>query len=223
MTESILVVAAHPDDEVLGCGGTMARHAAAGDDVHVLFLADGEGARDNAGTVDKRMHGAREAAKVLGAHEPEFLALPDNRLDSLDLLDVVRHVEEVLDRVRPSIVYTHHGGDLNIDHRISCQAVLTAYRPLPGHPVRAVYAFEVASSTEWSAPTASNAFMPNRWIDVTAQMDIKRRALECYTSEMRPFPHPRSFEAVDALARWRGASAGLEAAEAFVTMREIVR
>ncbi len=222
MTEKVLVVAAHPDDEVLGCGGTMARHAAAGDEVHVLFLADGEGARLDAGSVPERMRTARAAAEILGARDPEFLSLPDNRLDSLDLLDVVRRVEYVVERVRPTVVYTHHGGDLNIDHRIACKSVLTACRPLPGHPVRAIYAFEVASSTEWADSSTPDAFRPDRWVDVTAQLDAKHRALECYVAEMRPFPHSRSFEAVEALARWRGASAGLEAAEAFTTLRVVI-
>ena len=222
MTERILVVAAHPDDEALGCGGTMARHAATGDDVHVLFLADGEGARRDAGGVDERMRVARAAADALGARAPEFLSLPDNRLDSLDLLDIVRRVEEAVDRIGPAVVYTHHRGDLNVDHRIACQVVLTACRPLPGRGVREIYGFEVPSSTEWAAPSAADAFLPHRWVDVTAQMAAKRRALECYAAEMRPFPHPRSFEAVEALARWRGASAGLKAAEAFMTFRIVV-
>ena len=220
MSETILVVVAHPDDEVLGAGGTLARRATQGDQVHIVFLADGVGARgDDRGAVERRAKAARQAAMLLGAREPQFLGFPDNRLDTVDLLDLTKAIEQVVGQVAPHTVYTHHAGDLNIDHGLCHRAVLTACRPLPESSVRRIYAMEVPSSTEWSV--ATDVFAPNRFIDISATLETKRRALEAYAEEMRPFPHPRSFEAVQALALWRGASAGLRAAEAFAVVREV--
>lgn len=217
---TVLVIAAHPDDEALGCGGAMARHSAQGEDVHVLFLADGVSSREGGGDADARAAAAREAAKVLGAKPPRFAGMPDNKLDTVPLLDVIKAVEAALADVAPDVVYTHHGGDLNVDHRIAQQATLTACRPLAGCPVRAIYAFEVPSSTEWNDD--AQPFIPNRFVDISATLDAKMKALACYSDEMRPFPHPRSVEAIEALAKWRGATAGLEAAEAFHVIRRVV-
>ena len=219
---TVLVIAAHPDDEALGCGGTMARHARQGEDVHVLFLADGVTSREGAGEVESeaRADAARDAAKALGAKPPRFAPMPDNKLATVPLLDVIKAVEAALADIAPDVVYTHHGGDLNVDHGIVHRAVLTACRPLPGCPVRAIYAFEVPSSTEWN--DSAEVFIPNRFVDISATIDAKMTALECYSGEMRPFPHPRSVQAIEALARWRGAAAGLEAAEAFHVIRRVV-
>ena len=219
--KKILVVAAHPDDEVLGCGGTIARHASVGDTVSVLLLSEGATSReptDAEGDVSALRRAAVEASRTLGAVEPRFCGFPDNRLDTVPLLDVIKAIEVVVDAIEPEIVYTHHQGDLNVDHRIAHQAVATACRPLPGASVNGIYAFEVVSSTEWQ--TSMSSFRPNRWINIKPFLHRKLRALEAYSSEMRPFPHARSFEAVDALARVRGASAGLEAAECFMVVRE---
>ena len=148
MSVRVLVVAAHPDDEALGCGATMARHAARGDTVCGLFMADGVGARGSTIGLEARRAAAEAAARVLGAEPPRVLGFPDNRLDTVALLDIVQAVEGVLAEVQPDVIYTHHGGDLNIDHVIAHRAVMTAARPVPGQPVRAVYGFEVPSSTE---------------------------------------------------------------------------
>jgi LmbE family N-acetylglucosaminyl deacetylase len=144
----IAVVAAHPDDEVLGCGGTLVRHAAQGDEVHVLLLADGVAARKGApkGEVEARQESARSAMRVIGAQPPQFGGFPDNRMDTIALLDVVQAVEDFLSRTKARVVYTHHGGDLNVDHRIVHAAVATACRPVPGSAIEAVYTFEVHSS-----------------------------------------------------------------------------
>jgi LmbE family N-acetylglucosaminyl deacetylase len=228
MAERILVVAAHPDDELLGVGGTLARHGATGDEVHILILAEGftsrtamRNASGSAAEIAALMDAARGAARVVGAREPRFAGFPDNRMDEVALLDVVKCVEQSLAELRPSIVYTHYAGDLNIDHRIACQSVVTACRPLPGASVRAIYAFETLSSTEWAAPLEP-VFAPNRFVDIGAYLDVKLRALDFYRGEMRAFPHPRSREAVTALAHDRGASIGVEAAEAFMVLRETV-
>ena len=220
---TVLVVAAHADDEALGCGGAMLRHSQGGDAVHVLFLADGETARgaQTSGKIAARREQAVAACAILGAERPQFLDFSDNRMDTVALLDIVKAVETVIDAVKPVIIYTHHGGDLNVDHRIAHQAVMTACRPQPGSTVRSIYAFEVASSTGWAGPSHA-PFVPARFVSVAGQMEGKRRALQCYADEMRPFPHIRSIEAIEALAHWRGASVGVPAAEAFEVIREVV-
>lgn len=224
--KTVLVVAAHPDDEVLGCGATMAAHAAAGDTVHLLILAEGVTSRRDsrdttadAGRLEDLAAAAREANHVLGVSSVTLLKLPDNRLDTLPLVDLVKIVEQQIAQLVPDTVYTHHWGDLNADHRLVHQAVLTACRPLPGHPVKRLLYFEVPSSTEWQAPAPGLSFMPNWYLDVSATMPLKLQALERYRSEMHDWPHPRSCRAVEHLARWRGASVGVEAAEAFVLGR----
>lgn len=225
---AVLVAAAHPDDEILGCGGTLARHAAEGDAVHVLIVAEGATSRDARRDPNGRQPelvalraAATRAAAAIGAGTPHMLGLPDNRLDTLPLLDVTKPIEAVVEAVKPEIVYTHHAGDLNVDHRIVHQAVVTACRPLPGAPVRSIYAFETASSTEWQS--GGEVFQPQRWVDIEPFLDRKLWALQAYEAEMRPFPHARSVEAIEALARMRGAAAGMQAAESFVVVRQLVR
>ena len=220
---SVLIVAAHPDDEVLGCGGTIARHVMKGDSVSCTFLADGATSRDNMDDATERERQARCAANKLGTKEPTFFGFPDNRMDAVPLLDVVKGVEKIVAEKKPEIIYTHHAGDLNVDHRIVHQAVLTACRPQPGHPVRTIYGFEVPSSTEWVPPSTLSAFAPAHFVDTSVHLEQKWEALECYADEMRSWPHARSFEAVEALARVRGASVGVTAAEAFMVIREIVK
>jgi len=225
----ILVVAAHPDDEALGCGGTMARLSAERVAVNILFLGDGETSRFATASGAKalraiadRQRAARAAAKILGARPPHFADFPDNRFDRVPLLDIVRHIETAIARVRPASIFTHHGGDLNVDHRIVHQAVVTACRPLPGSTVSGIYTFETLSSTEWSSEAIGPAFRPRCFVDIDSWLDTKLRALDCYPGEMRPFPHARSRDAVIHQARLRGATAGLAAAEAFDVIREIV-
>ena len=151
MSKSVLVVAAHADDEALGCGGTIARHATSGDQVHVVFVADGVTSRLNTGAEElaRRQKATEQARDILGIQSTTFLGLPDNRLDSLTLLDIVQPLEAIVARLTPELVYTHHYGDLNVDHRQTHQAVMTACRPLPGTTVREILTFEVMSSTEW--------------------------------------------------------------------------
>jgi len=224
----VLVVAAHPDDEVLGCGGTIARHADAGDQVQVLIVAEGATSRqqhrDRSQATDELSalaQAAQQAGAILGAQGVELLGLPDNRLDSLDRLDLIKQIEERIARHQPQVVYVHHSGDVNIDHRRLHEAVVTACRPIPGQPVRRLLSFEVASSTEWQPPGSAPAFQPNWFVDISAQWLRKREALEAYASEMRPWPHARSIEALEHLARWRGAQVGVEAAEAFCLLRQL--
>jgi len=222
MADSVLVVAAHPDDEVLGCGGTIARHADSGYQVYVLIVAEGSTSRQqerNRAQVQDELSALAKAAQtsgsILGAAGVELLDLPDNRLDSLDRLDLIKRIEECVERHQPECVYVHHSGDVNVDHRRLHEAVVTACRPSPGHVVKRLLSFEVASSTEWQPPGSAPAFQPNWFVDISDQWERKREALVAYSSEMRDWPHARSLEAVEHLARWRGAQVGVEAAEAF--------
>jgi LmbE family N-acetylglucosaminyl deacetylase len=165
---------------------------------------------------------AQTAGTILGAASVELLDLPDNRLDSLDRLDVIKLIEERIARYQPEVVYVHHAGDVNIDHRRLHEAVVTACRPTPGHVVRRLLSFEVASSTEWQPAGSAPAFHPNWFVDISDQWERKRVALAAYASEMRSWPHARSIEAVEHLARWRGAQVGVQAAEAFCLLRQVV-
>ena len=225
----VLVIAAHPDDEVLGCGATMARHADAGDTVDVVIVAEGETSRHDASSagaesgVAALREAAIAAAKVLGTREPIFLGLPDNRLDSIDMLDLIKMIDRATSALRPDVIYTHSPSDLNIDHRLVANAVNTVFRPLPDATFSAVYQFEVLSSSEWADPAMGPGFRPDYFVNATEYLDRKIEALTAYESEMRPFPHSRSYEAVSVLAKVRGCAAGLEAAEAFETVRRIAR
>lgn len=228
MKENVLVVAAHPDDEVLGCGASLARHAKNGDTVRILIL--GEGATSRTRTRARAAHAAslaalkkaaRKAAAILGADSVDFGDLPDNRFDSMDLLDIVKVVEAAREKYSPSIVYTHHAGDVNVDHRLTHDAVVTACRPVPGHSVRTLLFFEVPSSTEWQTPAFGRPFVPCWFNDVSETSILKLEALKAYGAEMHPWPHARSLRAVEHHLGWRGASIGVSAAEAFVLGRRI--
>jgi LmbE family N-acetylglucosaminyl deacetylase len=219
-----LVVAAHPDDEVLGAGGTMARLTREGHAVSVLVLGEGVTSRTAApagATVDDLYGESLAAAKLLGVDDVVHAGLPDNRFDSVDLLAIVKLVEAQIERVEPTIVFTQHGGDVNIDHHLTYRAVLAATRPVPSHPVRTVLAFEVGSSTEWAFQSLSPTFEPQVFYDISTTLDAKLAALAAYSSEVRPFPHPRSLDSVTAQARRRGTTVGVEAAEAFQLVREV--
>ena len=165
----ILVVAAHPDDEVLGCGGTIARHIHNGDKVQVVFLADGFGSRKNGSNRDAS---ANEASKLLGCETPIYLNFPDNQLDSVTLLNIVKELEEIIGNFLPSIIYTHHYGDLNIDHQVTHRAVMTACRPQPNFCVKEIYTFEILSATHWQSVSMGGLFSPNYFVDVSDFINI---------------------------------------------------
>ncbi len=227
--KNVLVIAAHPDDEVLGCGGTIAKHVDTGDRVDVLIMAEGLTSRDVARDRDAAgnaltdlARSAHEANRILGVTSLELLDFPDNRLDAVDLLDIVKTIEAAIARLQPSVVYTHHAGDVNIDHRRIHEAVIAACRPMPGQPVKQLLFFEVASSTEWQTPHSAPHFAPSVFVNIASTLDRKRAALACYASEMRAFPHPRSLQGVEALAVWRGCTSGYPAAEAFVVGRLLI-
>jgi LmbE family N-acetylglucosaminyl deacetylase len=223
----VLVIAAHPDDEVLGCGATAARLAAEGREVHFAIMGEGMTSRDaERGATGQTQLAAlqehtRAAASKLGVKNIVLHKFPDNRLDTVPLLEVVKVVEELVSQIKPEVIYTHHGGDLNVDHAVIHRAVLTATRPTAGQCVRDIYAFEVASSTEWAFQCLAQSFRPNVFVDVTRTLEAKIAAMECYESERRKFPHPRSPEALRAIAMRWGSVAGCGAAEAFELVRSI--
>lgn len=222
MSRTILVVAAHPDDEALGCGGTMARHAAEGDSVYALFMTNGVDARQNATNNDagSRNEAAENACKALGAKEYIYNDFPDNRLDTIALLDITQSIEKVIFKIQPEVIYTHHIGDLNIDHRRTHEAVMTACRPQPKFCVKEIYAFEVLSSTEWNTPCV-NPFIPNYFVDISPFLKSKHEAIKTYSKEMRDKPHSRNNEHIEALAQHRGQTVGIFYAEAFSLLRRI--
>ena len=218
----VLVVAAHPDDETLGVGGTIARHASAGDEVWVCLLSEGVSSRH--GEVELQKDCAERACGVLGVHKVVFLDFPDQRIDTYSLLDVIRPIENCIEELRPEIVYTHFKEDVNQDHRIAFRATLVATRPVGGHSVRQVLCFETPSSTEWAAPFPGSVFAPNVFVDITETLSVKLEAMSQYAdthvSEVRPYPHPRSLEALEVYAKRHGVTAGIPAAEPFMLVRE---
>lgn len=217
---TVLVVAAHSDDEALGCAGTIAKHVDGGDDVFVVFMTDGVAARGSDKGSDMR-HAASEAAlSLLGVKRVFRFDFPDNQMDSVPLLSVTKQIEAVVSEVSPNIVYTHFSSDLNVDHQITHKAVMTACRPQAWCSVKEIYCFEVLSATEWNSKSV-NLFQPQKIVDVTAQWERKLNSLLCYQNEMRNFPHSRSIECVDALGTLRGATHGVEKAEAFYVERII--
>lgn len=220
--KQVLIVVAHPDDEVLGCAGTIARHVKEGDKVRLLVMSGGEASRitqDDEG----RRRSLECSSKLLGIASYQLEEFPDNALDSVPLLELVKKIESYAAIEPPNIVYTHFANDLNVDHELTARAVFTAFRPQPSSSVEAIYSFEVLSSTEWSVHKYESVFSPNYFVDITDTFALKIEALEQYLQELRPPPHSRSLENLSALATYRGMSVGLNKAEAFVCVRSLFR
>lgn len=224
--QNILVVAAHPDDEILGCGATIAKHKYNGDKCFVLVLGEGITSRYNKKEIVdnqniQELHSDTiKAAKIIGYKKVFFENIPDNRFDSVDLLDIIKVIERYVDEIKPDVIYTHHGGDLNIDHQLTLKAVLTATRPIGKNYVKEVYAFETVSSSEWNFEY-DNSFKPDYFSDISDYIDIKLRAMECYKSELRDFPHPRSIDNLKYTASKWGTLISRQYVEAFKVMRII--
>ena len=219
MKNIVLVVAAHPDDEAIGCGGVLINHRDKGDEIHLVFLADGESSRPleyQARAI--RDSAAEKAATFINATSMTRLKYPDNQLDSLPLLTIIQDIEKIKEMTRPNIVYTHHLGDLNLDHKITAKATLTACRPLPESSVNEIYGFEVASSTEW-AVEVDEQFFPDTFICIEKSIKEKENLLNIYEAEMRDEPHSRSVKNIIRNAKLRGSSVGYPSAEAFRTYR----
>ena len=215
---NVLALVAHGDDEVLGCGGTLAKHAANKDDVYLIVVADGVSSRLDADKTG-RDQALCKSCEILGINLLAQLDFKDNQLDDYPLLQLIKAVEKSIQDIRFDLVYTHSKKDLNIDHRIVHDMALTVFRPQPGETVRSIYAFETLSATHWYE--ACDVFTPQRFVNIAPFWDKKQAALEAYGAELRAFPHPRSIKAVASLAAFRGCQAGLEKAEAFEVLRMV--
>ena len=221
---TVPIVAAHPDDETLGCGATAAKLSKT-EDVHVLFLGEGITARraqsHDRDAVEQLLADARRATQRLGIKSAVFERLPDLRFDSVPLLDIVWKVERMIRSLRPRAILTHYPCDVNRDHQLTFHAVLCATRPVGEWIVPELVLFEVPGSCDWAFGRLSSPFSPNVFIDVTETIQVKIEAMETYQSERRPSPHPRSPEALKASAQRWGSVAGFEFAEAFELARSI--
>jgi LmbE family N-acetylglucosaminyl deacetylase len=217
----VLVVAAHPDDELLGAGGTLARHVRHGAAVHALVLSDGATSRYADGMAEILAKSAQRAAEVLGLASVQVGSLPDQRLDALPLLDVTRLVEAVTDELRPDVVYTHYPHDVNADHGVVARAAWTACRPFVLPRLRRFAVFETPSSTEWAWPMGGAEFVPNSFVDIAGTLEDKLTAMACYETELRDYPHPRSLLALRERAAYWGSRAGRRAVEPFRVLREV--
>ncbi|MCS6808079.1 MAG: PIG-L deacetylase family protein [Bacteroidota bacterium] len=230
-SKRILTIVAHPDDEVLGVGATIY------DLIHtyncsVRAVILGEGITSRADTHNPE-HWRKElgihrtnihaAAQIIGYASVGIYDFPDNRFDTVALLDIVKVIEKEKQEFQPSVIFTHHGGDTNIDHRRTFEAVMVATRPMRGEPVRTILTFETPSSTEWQAFNYPNYFQPNVYYSISREaLEAKIRAMESYEFERRPFPHPRSPQALEILARRHAVTIGAEYAEAFMLIRSIM-
>ena len=225
-TKNILVVAAHPDDEILGCGGSLYKYSLKGYNVNIVFMTNGVSARSLTNkamlfAIKERKNAAIKVAKMIGAKKPFFLNFKDNQLDNYPLLKVIKPLEKLIKKTKPNIIYTHYQDDLNIDHQIVSKAIITICRPQKKNTVKKILFFEVPSSTEWQIKKKDKTFSPNYFEDISKVKSYKLSALKCYKKEIKKWPHPRSIKGVTSLLNWRGATIGVEAAEAFMVGRII--
>jgi LmbE family N-acetylglucosaminyl deacetylase len=217
----VAVIGAHPDDEILGAGATLARHVRAGDEVHAIVVADGAASRypdEMVATLEKH---ALRAAETIGFASLRLQALPDQRLDTVPFIELTQLIESVLDDIGPHVVYTHFPDDVNADHGVVARAVWTACRPYSRPELRRFAVFETPSSTEWAWPMNDASLRPNHFVDVTVTLDVKIAAMECYETELRAYPHPRSSRALRERAAYWGSQIGRLAAEPFRILRDV--
>ncbi len=213
-----MVIAPHNDDEVLGVGGTIAKYASEGADVTVCEVTSST----DTGIQKVIRNEAEKAHRILGVKQTIFLDLPVVEIRRMSIKDKNAAFSETVQRVRPDIAFIPHAGDLHADHQETANAAMVALRPLESPQLKAVYAYETLSETEWNIPNAGNAFIPSVWSDITDFMDIKLKAMECYGSQLRLYPHPRSIEAIRALGKLRGSVAGVPYAESFISIRQLI-
>jgi len=225
MKKKILIIAAHPDDETIGCGGTIARHAYNGDEVGIITLTDGVNSRNNFNDedVERRSKAAKNAMKRLNAKWITSGNFPDNQIDSVPLIDVIKFIESYKKAFYPDIIYVHSPSDLNIDHRIAASATLTAYRPQPSETYSEIRFYEVSSSTDYNVKQLEQKFAPNLYINIDNFWKNKLEALNEYDIEIHDDPHSRSYKKIKSLAEFRGSESGMQLAEAFEVVRRIIR
>ena len=221
----VLVIAAHPDDETIGCGGSLLRHASENDEIAVITLTNGVGSRKQAKEKDliHREIAAEKAINILGANWIARGDFPDNAMDSVPLLEIVKFIEEIKNKYDPDIIYSHSPSDLNVDHKVVTSATLTSFRPQPGEKNSEIRLFEVPSATDYSIEELEGSFNPNLFINIENFWQSKLDALSCYDAEIREYPHSRSYKKIESLAQFRGSQSGLELAEAFALVRKINR
>lgn len=217
----VLVIAPHLDDEVLGCGGTIAKHVNEGDEVYLLIVTKGYFPDWSEETIARQREEVSRVREILGLKEVFSLDLPAVKLDTIPQKELNDLILQHVNKVAPEVLYIPHRGDVNKDHRLVFEAAMVATRPKPGSTIKKVLSYEALSATEWAGPLVENAFIPNVYIDISETIEIKLKAMSAYETELKEFPHPRSLETVSALAELRGASIGVKAAEAFMLMREI--
>jgi LmbE family N-acetylglucosaminyl deacetylase len=218
---NVLVFASHPDDEILGAGATLAGHASRGDEVHAVVLAEGASSRYSETMQQALQKAGLRAAEEIGFASIRFEGLPDQRLDTVPLIEITQGLEAILEELDPEVVYTHFPGDVNVDHGVVARAVWTACRPYRFPRIRRLVAFETPSSTEWAWPLPDGVFSPTLFVEVSATIDAKLAAMECYSAELRDYPHPRSTRALRQRAEFWGSVVDRSAVEPFVILREI--
>ncbi len=223
----VLVIAAHPDDEVYGMGGTIAKLSEQGHQVYVLIITDGctsqyRNSENINDIIYKKQRETRIANEILGVKEVFFCDLPDMHLNEVPHVTVNEKIEAIIKSIKPEEVYTHFYGDVNLDHQIVYKSTLVATRPIPNQSVKRLYAYSVPSSTEWTPHSPGTSFLPNVFSDIKNYINIKEMAIKAYETEVRNYPHPRSCESVKALDLAVGLQCGLESCESFVLLRSLV-
>lgn len=224
--KKVLIIAAHPDDEVLGLGGTIAKHTKNGDEVHLLIITDGstsqyKKSKELSKIIDNKKKETEDCAKILGISTIIYGNLPDMKLDITPHIEINEVIENAINIIKPDIVYTHFWGDVNQDHIQVFNSTLVAVRPMVNQSVKEIYCYNVPSSTEWGSYNQFVAFSPNTFVDISKYFDIKQKAIECYKTELRNYPHPRSIECIKNYDKDCGLKVGVKMAESFVMIRNI--
>ncbi|MBN1946983.1 MAG: PIG-L family deacetylase [Bradymonadales bacterium] len=218
----VLVVSAHPDDEVIGAGGTLARHAARGDELHWAIVTRAFPPLFSAEVIEVMDRQIESVQRCLGIGEVHRLGFPTVKLNTVPYHELSSALQAVVDRVRPEVVYTTPANDINQDHRIVHDVTLVATRPLPGCSVKKVLSYEIGPTTRYGTPSGRGTFAPSVFVDIGGFLDKKLELASLYATEMKEYPHPRSLKGLEIIARERGISVGLEVAECFELVREIV-
>jgi N-acetylglucosamine malate deacetylase 1 len=221
MNNRTLVVAPHPDDEILGCGGTIKKHTSFGDEVYILVVTRGKKELYSDERILNVRAEALEAHKILGIAETRFLDFPAPDLDLISLAELSNAIVQVLKELKIDSIYLPHRGDIHHDHKAVFNAGLVAARPSKGSTIKRIFSYETLSETEWAPPFGDDAFIPTRFVNITSEFAFKLEAMKCFKSQLREFPNSRSLESIEALANLRGSTVGFTHAEAFMTIRLI--